>query len=170
MLPGVGSRSSDRAKASPSVPTIGDGTNASERTGNMLLDSLPPQERVRLLADAERRPITVGQSRRVPGDAIDAVLFPTSGTYSILIDADDEQVEAATIGREGVVDAFAARGSAVATQAILGQVAGDSLEVGIETFRRLAEADTRLRRLIDGYTEAVFSVASRSTACMPCIR
>jgi hypothetical protein len=82
--------------------------NASERTGNLLLDSLPPQERATLLANAERRPITVGEVRRTPGDPIDTVLFPTSGTYSILIDADDQQVEAATIGREGVVDVYAA--------------------------------------------------------------
>jgi CRP-like cAMP-binding protein len=142
----------------------GNGMNASERTGNLLIDSLPPHERASLLADAERRPITVGEVRRAPGDAIDTVL--TSGTYSIIIDADDEQVEAATIGREGVVDVYAALGSAVATQTVLSQVAGNSIDVGVETFRAMVQADTRLRRLIYGYIEAVFAVASRATACM----
>ncbi len=144
----------------------GSGMNASQRTGNLLLDSLPPQERAGLLADAERRPITVGHTRRAPGDAIQTVLFPTSGTYSILIDADDEQVEAVTVGREGVVDVYAALGSAVATQTVLAQVAGNSIDVGVETFRAIVGADTRLRHLIYGYIEAVFAVTSRATACM----
>jgi CRP-like cAMP-binding protein len=140
--------------------------HASERTGNLLLDSLPPQERAGLLADAERRPITVGETRRMPGDGIDTVLFPTSGTYSIIVEADHEQVEAATVGREGVVDVYAALGSAVATQTLLAQVAGNSIDVGVKTFRAIVGADTRLRRLIYGYIEAVFAVASRATACM----
>jgi CRP-like cAMP-binding protein len=144
----------------------GDGMNASQPTGNLLLDSLPPQERAGLLTDAERRPITVGQVRRSPGDAIDTVLFPIGGTYSIIVDADHEQVEAATVGREGVVDVNAALGSAVATQTVLAQVAGNSIDVGVETFRAMAGADTRLRHLIYGYVEAVFAVMSRATACM----
>jgi CRP-like cAMP-binding protein len=144
----------------------GDGMNALQRTGNVLLDNLSPQQRASLLDGAERRPITAGQVRRVPGDAIETVLFPTSGTYSILINADDEQIEAATIGREGVVDVYAALGSGVATQTLLAQVSGSSIDIGVESFRAATQADTRLRRLIHGYIEAVFAVASRGTACM----
>ncbi len=76
----------------------------------------------------------VGEVRRAPSDAIDTVLFPISGTYSIIIDADDEQVEAATIGREGVVDVYAALGSAVATQTVLSEVACKSIDVGVDRF------------------------------------
>jgi CRP-like cAMP-binding protein len=140
--------------------------NATERTGNLLLDSLPPQERTTLLADADRRQIPVGGTERQPGDAIEAVFFPTGGTYSILVDADDQQVEAATVGREGAVDVYAALGSGVATQTLLGQAAGNAFAVGVKTFRATAERDTRLRRLVHGYIEALFAVSSRATACM----
>jgi hypothetical protein len=74
----------------------------SERTGNLLLDALSRDERDALLTDARTGPIHVGTTLFRPGDAIDYVAFPTSGTTSMLAQPDrSTPVEAATIGREG---------------------------------------------------------------------
>jgi CRP-like cAMP-binding protein len=136
------------------------------RTGNLLLDSLTPEERDALLADAEQRPIPVGQPRRAPGDPIDSVLFPTSGTYSVLVEIGNDRVEAATIGREGAADVYAALASNVATQVLIGQVPGEAVEVPVEVFRKMAQQGPRMQALIYGYLEALFAQAATATACI----
>src|SRR5688572_4083171 len=94
------------------------------RTGNLLLDSLPLEERTTLLADAETRSIVVGDLLLLPGDPVHSVPFPTMGTLSMVAQPDDNaEVEAATIGNEGVAGVHSALGSRTASQQLVGQVA-----------------------------------------------
>jgi hypothetical protein len=78
-----------------------DQIDPSAPTGNMLLDALGLDERVAVLSDARRRPITVGDVLLWPGDPTVYVPFPTAGTLSMVAQPEDVAVEAATIGREG---------------------------------------------------------------------
>jgi CRP-like cAMP-binding protein len=137
-----------------------------DRTGNQLLDSLTAQEREQLLADAERRPIPLGEVLRRPGDAVDSVMFPVSGTFSVIVEPDNDGVEAASIGREGAVDVFSALGSGIASQVLLGQVAGEFIDVPLETFLRVSKDGPTLQRLFFGYSEALFAQGCASTACI----
>src|SRR3954469_22015413 len=111
-----------------------------DRTGNLLLDALSPDERALLLAGSRTKPITVGTTLFRPGDAIGYVAFPTSGTLSLLAEPDDAmRVEAATIGREGAASLHSALGSRRATQELVGQVDGEMITIGIERFAKRAE-------------------------------
>jgi len=139
---------------------------ASERTGNRLLDSLNDDERSTLLASSDRTSMTPGQSRRTPGEAIDRVFFPTSGTLSLLVEQDEGRIEAATIGREGVADAHASLGSRVASQTIVAQVDGESIDVDVDVFGKVYDGEGRLRSLMHGYLEALFAQATISAACI----
>ena len=145
----------------------GNGMNADgERTGNQLLDSLTPPERDALCAGAERRPIPVGTVRRNPGDAIDVVIFPISGTYSIIVAPEEDGVETATIGREGMVDAHGAIGSGIASEVLLGQVPGESIDVSTETFLKVYEDRRGVRSLVHRYIEAAFAETAYSAGCL----
>jgi CRP-like cAMP-binding protein len=136
------------------------------RTGNLILDALIADERAALLADATSRSNPVGEERRLPGDAITMVFFPTRGTLSMIVDQDDDRVEAATVGREGIADVPASLGSRIASHTVLSQVEGDSIDVGVETFNKVYDEGPTFRTLVSAYIEAVFSQASISVACM----
>jgi CRP-like cAMP-binding protein len=135
------------------------------RTGNLLLDCLPLDERTTLLGDAEKRPITVGEILCLPGDPIRSVPFPTAGTLSMVAQPDDyAEVEAATIGNEGVASLHSALGSRSASQQLVGQVEGSMIMVGIDSFAKHA-ARGRFRAVVYGYLEAMVAQISLTAAC-----
>jgi CRP-like cAMP-binding protein len=138
---------------------------AADRTGNLLLDALGEDERALVLADAERRSIQVGGVLFRHGDPIGYVAFPLSGTLSMAAQPDDSTtVEAATIGREGAASLHSALGSRRATQELVGQVEGEMIAVGMETFTKYAHAG-HLQALVYGYVEALVVQISMSAAC-----
>src|SRR5215208_3605444 len=99
-------------------------TDASTKTRNLLLDALPVHEREPLLADAKTRQVLVGDVLLRPGDQIEWVAFPISGTLSMITQPDDIAVEAATIGREGAASVHSALGSRRASQQLVSQIDG----------------------------------------------
>src|SRR5215207_9291041 len=104
-------------------------------TRNLLLDALLDEERERLLEGATTHPIELGHVYLDPGDPIRRVMFPISGTLSIIVEPDERhRVEAATVGREGVANVHSALGSRVAGQQLIGQVAGEAISVEVELF------------------------------------
>jgi CRP-like cAMP-binding protein len=137
------------------------------RTRNLLIDSLPSVDRAALLSEGTREPIVVRRVYLAPGDSVDRVLFPVSGSLSILAEPglDDRRVEAATVGREGVANIHAALGSRVAGQQLIGQVAGEAIGVEVDIFTKLVTEGDRLRLLVSGYIEAVFAQTALSAAC-----
>jgi CRP-like cAMP-binding protein len=137
-----------------------------QRTGNLLLDALAADERDRLLEGVKPHPIALGEVWLAPGDPIETVAFPISGTMSLIAETGGSLVEAASVGREGVVDAFASIASRVAAQRIIGQIDGDMIEVPVERFARVYEDSATIRRLIHGYIEALFVHTSVSAACL----
>jgi CRP-like cAMP-binding protein len=142
-----------------------DRTNA--RTSNLLLDSLPRADREVLVSEGARYPIELRHVYLQPGDEVERVLFPVSGTLSIIAEpgGDGRRVEAATVGREGVANVHAALGSRVAGQQLVGQVAGEAIGIEVETFGKFVAEDDRLRELVNGYVEAVFAQTVLSVAC-----
>ena len=137
-----------------------------DRTGNLLLDSLDAIERDRLLEGSETKPIGVGHVYLNPGDPIKSVLFPRSGTLSILAEpSDGRQVEAATVGREGVASVHSILGSRKAGQQLIGQVSGHTISVEIEAFTKEVSNGGRLELLVHGYIEAMFSQTALGAAC-----
>src|SRR3712207_48006 len=112
---------------------------AADRTGNLLLDHITPDERAALLRGSRRRPIRVGETRRHKGDPVEFVRFPTSGTLSVIVEVEQDgaRIEAATVGREGAADVQAALGSRVAAHTLLSQLAGESIDVDVDVLTKV---------------------------------
>lgn len=137
-----------------------------EPIGNLLIDACQPEEREILLAASRSRPITVGDVLSYPGDAISWVSFPTAGTLSIVAQPEEGRlVEAATVGLEGAAPVHAALGSKTASQELVGQVAGEMVQVPVETFAKMARDGGRFQDLIAGYIEALLVQISLSAGC-----
>ena len=135
-------------------------------TGNVLLDAVDDPERNVLLAACRMQPINAGSVFMNPGDRITSLLFPTRGTLSLVAEPErDRPVEAVTIGKEGVANIHAALGSRESGQQLIGQIAGELVQVDVETFAEILERSLRLRDLVFGYIEALFSQASFNAAC-----
>ena len=137
-----------------------------DRTGNLLLDALTEDDRALLLPRALRNRIEPGKTRRDAGDPIDSVFFPVSGTISLIVERDGNEVETATVGREGVADVHAAVGSGVAPTQLLGQAAGESIDVDVETVRALHHDSRRFRDVMQSAVEALFAQTNISLACL----
>jgi CRP-like cAMP-binding protein len=140
--------------------------DARERTGNLLLDALTSEERESLIEAARLRPLDPGAEWRTPGDAITSVAFPTVGTMSLIAESGDSQVEAATIGREGAADVFAAIASEIAPMLLIAQVPGQAFEVPHERFLKVYEDGPTIRTVIHGYIEALFLSISFNSVCL----
>ena len=139
---------------------------SSDRTGNLLLDSVTTDERDELLRRATSSPLRIGEERRRPGERVDEVFFPTSGSLSLIVAEPDGRVEAATIGREGAADVLPALGSRVSAHLLVSQIEGESIDVDLETFNKLYADGPTFRTLIQGWVEALFAQATISAACL----
>ena len=155
--------------SSDGVPTKGtavrDQPNPSVTTGNRLLDALTLREREAVLDGARTRAISVGDVLMRPGDPVTFVPFPTRGTVSMVVQPDDVEVEAATIGPEGAAGVHSALGSRRASQQLIAQIEGEMIMVPVETFAKQARADSRFQDIVYGYLEAMVFQISQTAAC-----
>jgi CRP-like cAMP-binding protein len=134
---------------------------------NLIISSMPADARGDLLAFAAERPIAIGAVLSMPGERVETVLFPTAGALSSLAGpTDEEHVEAATIGREGIGNVPSALGSRLATQTLIGQVAGSMLEIAAEPFANIVAASPRVAELVSGFVDALVSQVSWNAACV----
>jgi CRP-like cAMP-binding protein len=138
-----------------------------DRTGNLLLDASEPELRAALLDGSRTRPIKTNDFFVHRGDVLGTVLFPTKGMLSVIVEPESERfVEAGTVGPDGVANLPAAMGSREARQAVIGQIAGELIEVEVDHFRRVLETSVRFQALINGYVESLLSQASWNAGCL----
>jgi CRP-like cAMP-binding protein len=138
----------------------------SHRTGNLLLDALPPDVRDEVLVGSMTRPVRSGDVLVEIGDDVDVAFFPVSGTLSSLAEPDDEStVEAASTGNEGAADLFAALGTLRATHRLIGQVPAEVIVVDVKRLRHHALREGLPQELIFSYTQALYTQAGTSAAC-----
>jgi len=140
-------------------------TSAARR--NAVLDGLTDDELAVLLPDLEHVPLPLGLVLHEPGRPIDAVYFPLTGVVSVVADlGDDEVVEAATIGRDGMVGLSVFLGAAAPTERALVQVAGEALRMATGPFSKaVAAVDGPLTLRLRRYTQAMFTQLARNAAC-----
>jgi CRP-like cAMP-binding protein len=136
-------------------------------SGNLLLDSLPVEERERLLRGSKREEMPARRVLFEQDDAIETVYFPLSGVVSLVtLMRDGSVIEMATIGREGVVGVPMVLGTGLMSNARgVGQVDGEGLKVGVEAFRNEVARGDRLRALMDSYLRALFTLVGQNAAC-----
>jgi len=120
-----------------------------------------------LLPDLSETPLPAGRVLHEPGHAVSEVYFPLAGVVSVLADlGEDQVVETATIGREGMVGISIYLGADAPTERSLVQVPGRALRMTTEDLRaRLADVDGPLSTMLRRSAQALFTQVSRNAAC-----
>jgi CRP-like cAMP-binding protein len=138
-----------------------------ERTWNLILDALPPSDRVTLLARMRREVFGPQEVVVEAGQPIDRVLFPLTAVISLLTTlSDGTAVEAATVGREGMVGVavFLQDDHAPNSRAIV-QLGGVGLSISADDFRACVTGSAKLESLMYSYTRALLLQFGQSVAC-----
>ncbi len=134
---------------------------------NTVLGGLDEGTLATLLPDLAETPLPAGQVLHEPGRAVSDVYFPLVGVVSVVADlGEDQVVETATIGREGMVGISVYLGADAPTERSLVQVPGRALAMTAEDLREhIADVDGPLTARLRRATQSLFTQLARNAAC-----
>ena len=136
------------------------------RTGNRIVELLPRDESRRLLSSARTVSLPLGQLVFQPDGPMGHVYFPTTSVFGVVLAVDDgKQVEASTVGNEGMVGLPAFLGLNYHPFRVLVQVPGEALQLPAATFSQQARPGGTLDRLLRRYTLYRLAGAGQTGAC-----
>jgi CRP-like cAMP-binding protein len=132
------------------------------KTGNRLLDALPPQSIERLQPHLE--PFELVLAGPVP--PAEHVYFPISGLISMVATMKDgASAETGMVGREGMYSVSAILSDDTPFQSATVQLPGRALRLKTRLLREEMQAAGALQKLLLRYTQATLSAVSQSAAC-----
>ena len=134
---------------------------------NRILQRLPPDQYAALLPYLEPVELNNRQVLWQPDATIHSVYFPRTCVFSLLTPLADEQpVEAATVGREGMAGTPVVLGVRVTNLQAITQVSGLAARLDAERFTgHLRQTDGALFSLLLRYTQALHEQTAQSVAC-----
>jgi CRP-like cAMP-binding protein len=133
---------------------------------NRLLRRLPPDEYARVVADLEDVTLPRKQVLARPDEAYAYVVFPCVGVVSVLVPMGEEQsVEAAVIGFEGIVGVPIVLGADRGPHEVIVQVTGGGQRMPVRRFRELLRECPGLSAVSLRYALAFMNQMARSSAC-----
>lgn len=101
-----------------------------------------------------------------PGDEVENVFFPHNGMLSLLVVMKDgKAIEAATVGREGVVGAMAGFGLYRSLVRVVVQMPLTLTRISATQFRKAASSSDAIRAMCIQYNEVLLSQARVTAAC-----
>jgi CRP-like cAMP-binding protein len=101
------------------------------------------------------------------GDFIDVVYFPTSAIISLVVPlSTGEMIEAAMVGRDGVVGASSALDGKIALSRAIVQLAGAGFTCDVDALKGAALQSVSLLSKLIRHEQTVYAQAQQSTACM----
>jgi CRP-like cAMP-binding protein len=115
------------------------------------------------------RPIDLEQQTILydAGDTVDRVYFPFDAVVSIVATlSTGETIEAAMVGRDGVVGALAALDGKVSFSRAIVQLGGSGAACDVNKLKTAAIANPSILSVIVRHEQAVYAQAQQSTACM----
>jgi CRP-like cAMP-binding protein len=134
---------------------------------NLLLALLSPSDAAAL--QPHLKSIYLEQHRILveAGDAVEAIYFPISAVISIVVSlSTGELVEAAMIGRDGVVGASASLDGKISLSRMIVQLAGDAMMCSLDGLRSAAMQSQSLLSLLIRHEQTLYAQAQQSAACM----
>lgn len=100
------------------------------------------------------------------GGTISRIYFPHGGIVSLVVElSSGEMIEAAMIGREGVVGGLAALDGNVSVSRAIIQVAGAASAVDVDVVRRLADHSVGFRTTLIKHEQLLLAQSQQSAAC-----
>jgi CRP-like cAMP-binding protein len=134
---------------------------------NLLLASLSPGDAAALLPHL--KPVRLEHQTILyeAGEAITVVYFPTTAIISLVVGlSTGEMVEAAMVGKDGLVGASSALDGKISLSRAIVQIAGDGLTCGVGELKGAALQSETLLSILIRHEQTVFAQAQQSTACM----
>ena len=133
---------------------------------NRLLAALPREILELMGGDLSQISLAQGQTIYEPGEQIEEIYFPQSGTISLLVvTTDGEAIDTATIGREGAVGLHSALGKRRSFTRATIQISGKSSVIRATAFAQFARDHAPVRDLVTRYTEFLWAGAQQIAAC-----
>lgn len=100
------------------------------------------------------------------GDKIAAVYFPWDAVVSMVVGlSTGEMVEAAMVGRDGVVGALAALDGKVSLARAIVQIGGHGAMCDVNAFKRVALQSPTILSLMLSHEQTIYAQAQQSAAC-----
>ncbi|MBV9859955.1 MAG: Crp/Fnr family transcriptional regulator [Alphaproteobacteria bacterium] len=135
-------------------------------SGNRLLAALPPDVLENLAPELETVPIRNRDVVQRIGRQAEHVYFPHSGMGSIVIHMQGGvNVEAATVGNEGVLGISYVLGDTLATEETVIQLPGEASRLRIRFLRAEFDRDERLRMLLLRYSQLLMGQIAQGSGC-----
>ena len=134
---------------------------------NLLLAALPPEDLQRILPELEIVSLRTRQLLHKPGEYIEHVFFPADGFCSIFAVLEDgSTIEAATVGREGVVGLAATVADMPPSIAAMVQSDIDvCYRMKACAFRREMDRRGAFHASVTRYSQALMAFIMQSAAC-----
>jgi CRP-like cAMP-binding protein len=134
--------------------------------GNNLLAALPQQEYERLLPNLEPVSLSIKQVLYEPNEPIEYAYFPNSGATSLLnLMQDGQTIEAATVGKEGMIGVPLLLGTNQIPLQVIVQIPGDGLRMKADVFKAQVYGGCPLHTLLLRYTQTLMNQISQTAAC-----
>ncbi len=139
-----------------------------KRRENRLLNRLPQGEYKSLIRSAKTASLAQGEEvyRQDGPGSLPHVYFPTSGMISLTVLMEDgKEVEAATIGNEGMAGLPVALGLDSSPIRAVAPVSGEGLRIPTPAFLKAMKPDGTLDGLVRRYTAYSLRYAHQTVAC-----
>jgi CRP-like cAMP-binding protein len=133
---------------------------------NLLLASLSAAD-LKLL-EPHLRPLELKQHKVLfeAGASISAVCFPYDAIISLVVTlSTGEAIEAAMVGRDGVVGALAALDGRISLSRAVVQISGHGAMCDVEALKRATMQSATLQALLIRHEQVVYAQAQQSAAC-----
>jgi len=133
---------------------------------NNLLAALPQEEYQRLLPNLEPVSLSIKQVLYEPNEPIEYAYFPNNAVTSLLnLMQDGQTIEAATVGKEGMIGVPLLLGTTQIPIQVIVQIPGDSLRMKADVFKAQVYSGCPLYTLLLRYTQTLMNQISQTAAC-----
>jgi CRP-like cAMP-binding protein len=133
---------------------------------NLLLASLSPADRKLLEPHLRTHEFPQQKILFEAGDTVSTVYFPYDCVVSLVVTlATGEVIEAAMVGRDGVVGALAALDGKISMSRAIVQIAGRGVSCDASLLKRAAQQSTTLHSLLIRHEQVVYAQAQQTAAC-----
>jgi CRP-like cAMP-binding protein len=136
---------------------------ASAESTNIVLATLPADERSRVDPLLTRVPLRLRHVVEKPGQPIEHAYFPESGLASFIVGKEPRRIEVGLAGRDGMVGMQLAMGDGLSPHETLIQAEGEALRLDADALRRAMQASPPLRLHLLKFVDA-FMVQTAHTA------
>jgi CRP-like cAMP-binding protein len=134
---------------------------------NLLLTSLSPADRAALQPHLKAVFLEQRLVLFESGGTIDAVYFPLDCIVSLVVGlSTGEVVEAAMVGRDGVLGAAAALDGRISLSRAIIQLAGHAVKCDVTALKGVALQSESMLALLVRHEQTVYAQAQQSAACM----